>query len=71
MKLIDVAHLWLHNEIRSNWLRVSRVKSEHSGGLGHQCAQSGRDREACTLCVRQHVEQPTVHAKKQQPQSKD
>ena len=28
MKYIDVAHLWLQDEVKSNWLRVRRVKSE-------------------------------------------
>ena len=30
MKHIDVAHLWLQNEVKSNRLRVRRVKSENN-----------------------------------------
>ena len=28
MKHTDVAHLWLQDEVKSNWLRVRRVKSD-------------------------------------------
>ena len=47
-KHMELAHLWLQDEVKSDRLKVLRVKSEqHCGRLAHQDTQSGGDPEAC------------------------
>ena len=47
MKRIDVAHLWVQEEVKSNSLKVCRVKSEdHIADIG---AQQQNHQKACGI----------------------